>query len=171
MKATMIASPGYTKRCSMIWYTTSNTTARMNTFPTLFHPSLIMAARWEGSETKLQKYGGLPVLASDSPERIAKTAAITGCSTSLNFIGPLTRATRSSAIRINMLSIIPSFLVISLTVDVHAAARGPSAGGTNGTIDGQCSLTANTRKTNATSTAISVTGKKAWPLYSTAISV
>ena len=36
---------------------------------------------------------------------------------------------------------------------------GPGAGAASGTICGQCSRTANTRKRNATSTAISVTGK------------
>jgi hypothetical protein len=49
-------------------------------------------------------------------------------------------------------------------------APGPSAGTASGTICGQCSRTAITRKMNATSTAISVTGKKEWlPSISTAM--
>ncbi len=48
----------------------------------------------------------------------------------------------------------------SFSEGVHSPAPGPSAGAASGTIDGQCSRTANTRKRNATSTAISVTGKK-----------
>jgi hypothetical protein len=45
-----------------------------------------------GNCRNCQKYGGFPALASASPERMAKNAAMHGCSTSLNFIGPLTRA-------------------------------------------------------------------------------
>src|ERR1700687_4274526 len=48
----------------------------------------------------------------------------------------------------------------TFTKRVHVRAPGPAAGAATGTIDGQCSRTANTRKTNETSTAISVTGKK-----------
>lgn len=49
-----------------------------------------------------------------------------------------------------------------VTVGIHSRVPGPAAAAANGTIDGQCSLTASTRNRNATSTAISVTGKKVW---------
>jgi hypothetical protein len=51
-----------------------------------------MSMRSPGFESMPQKYGGLPAAASARPERIAKNAAMAGCNTSLNFIGPLTRA-------------------------------------------------------------------------------
>src|SRR5271169_6052454 len=110
VKATMSASPGYTKCRTMSWYTTSSTTARMNTLPMRFHASLTMSTRWGGFETSSQNHGGLPALASARPARIAKNAAMHGWSTNLNFIGPLTRASNCVPTRINMLSIMsPSF--------------------------------------------------------------
>src|SRR5215469_3906029 len=66
----------------------------MNTFPTLFQPSFIIAARWPGLDSSAQKYAGLPSLASANPERKAKNKDINGWNTNLNFMGPLTRAIR-----------------------------------------------------------------------------
>jgi hypothetical protein len=43
--------------------------------------------------------------------------------------------------------------------EAFARTSGPAPGAGSGTIDGQCSRTATTRKENATATAISVTGK------------
>src|SRR6516225_6816456 len=56
-----------------------------------------------------QRYGGLPALASFKPERIAKKAAMAGCSTSLNFIGPLTRASNWLPTRVNICGINPHY--------------------------------------------------------------
>ncbi len=78
MNATINASPMYTKCNSKIWYTTSSSTARMNTFPTLSQPSFSRGAHPVGCETIVQKYGGRPALASASPARIAKNVAIAG---------------------------------------------------------------------------------------------
>src|SRR5258708_38510551 len=88
----MIASPGYTKRNTMIWYTTSSTSARINTLPTLFHPSLIISSRWPGSDRSAQKYGGLPARGSAHPPRIGKKETLARWSTKLHFIGPQKRA-------------------------------------------------------------------------------
>src|SRR5215469_9472341 len=88
----------------------SNASARRKTLPTCFHPFLIMSWRWLGFESSPQKYGGFPALASAKPERIAKKHDIAGWSTSLNFIGPLTRASSWLPTRAHMWSIKPHYL-------------------------------------------------------------
>src|SRR5262245_40734085 len=84
---------------------TSRIIASANTVPTLFQPSFTMSARWIGSLNSDQKYGALPALASANPERMAKVAAIIGCRSSRNCIGPVSRAARLSTTRVQKSSI------------------------------------------------------------------